>query len=124
MACERAQLWTHADHDLPLDRVLDGYSGRISGGQRQRIAIARALAASPQFVLLDEPTSALDAQTEEGLRDTLAQLKRDGTGLGIVTHRPALLAICDTVLELDAGRTTALRAGPASPSHRSSSDHA
>jgi ABC-type multidrug transport system fused ATPase/permease subunit len=99
-ACQRAGLTSGDRDEIDPARRLDGFGGRISGGQRQRIAIARALVAEPQVLLLDEPTSALDERTEEAIRDTLDELKRDGTALVIVAHRPGLLSICDDVIRL------------------------
>jgi ABC-type multidrug transport system fused ATPase/permease subunit len=99
-ACRRAELADQAGVSIDPDRRIEGHGGKLSGGQRQRIAIARALVASPKILLLDEPTSALDQHTEEAIRDTLAALKAQGTGLVIVAHRPGLLSICDQVLDL------------------------
>src|SRR5919107_1630961 len=59
----------------------------LSGGQRQRAAVARALAARTDLVLLDEPFGALDAITRAELQDTLLGLRRElGFTTLLVTH--------------------------------------
>ena len=70
---------------------LSGYERRypheLSGGQQQRAALARALAPSPDVLLLDEPFSNLDAALKERLRgDVRAILKRSGMTAIFVTH--------------------------------------
>lgn len=79
----------------------------VSGGQRQRICIARALAGTPDMLLLDEPTSALDLGSEARFRDALRSIKGTLT-LVIVTHRLSTLELCDRVLVLRAGHVEAL----------------
>ena len=76
-----------------LDTVLGERGNGLSEGQMQRIAIARAVFSEHPILMLDESTSALDEVTEQEL---LANLKAmtDKTVL-IVTHRPAVLRICD-----------------------------
>src|SRR6478672_1221864 len=59
----------------------------LSGGQRQRVAVARALAASPDIVLLDEPFGALDAITRADLQAAFRALRRElGVTTLLVTH--------------------------------------
>jgi len=77
--------------------------GALSGGQRQRLCIARALAGKPSLLVLDEPTSALDTASERHVLDSLSSLRGETT-IVVVTHRLAVLDVCDQVLSLDGGR--------------------
>jgi osmoprotectant transport system ATP-binding protein len=65
----------------------DRWPRDLSGGQRQRVAVARALAASPDIVLLDEPFGALDAITRADLQAAFRALRRElGVTTLLVTH--------------------------------------
>jgi osmoprotectant transport system ATP-binding protein len=78
----------------------------LSGGQRQRVAVARALAARPDVVLLDEPFGALDAITRADLQATFAGIRRElGVTAVLVTHdlREAFL-LADRIVVLRRGK--------------------
>lgn len=70
--------------DEVKDRLKKSALG-LSGGQQQRLCIARALAVSPQVLLMDEPTSALDPISTSKIEDLVQELKKDYT-IVIVTH--------------------------------------
>jgi ATP-binding cassette, subfamily B, bacterial len=100
-------------HDFVLD-LPDGYETvlgergySLSGGQRQRIAIARAILSDPRVLVLDDATSAVDPSKEHEIRDALAAVMRDRTTI-VIAHRPATIALAETVVLLDAGRVGAL----------------
>lgn len=79
-------------------RVGEG-GGAVSGGEARRIALARALLKGAQLLILDEPTEGLDAATEQLVLMRL-QARLQGKSLLLITHRPACLAIVDTVVRL------------------------
>ncbi|MFA7602839.1 MAG: ATP-binding cassette domain-containing protein [Novosphingobium sp.] len=91
-----------------LDQWVGDGGARLSGGQRKRLSIARAILSGRPWLLLDEPSEGLDGETEARLRDRLdAWLRETGTGLVVVSHRPALLALADRRLDLDSYRILA-----------------
>ena len=76
---ERAGLWNEVK-----DRL--GESGTsLSGGQQQRLCIARAIAVSPEVILMDEPCSALDPIATARIEELIDELRRNYT-IAIVTH--------------------------------------
>ncbi|MEB3965976.1 thiol reductant ABC exporter subunit CydD [Streptomyces kunmingensis] len=86
------------------DTELGDDGAGLSAGQRQRLALARAFLADRPVVLLDEPTAALDAETEAGIVEAVRKLAVGRTVL-LVVHRPALLAVADRVIRLEAPAT-------------------
>ena len=75
----------------------------LSGGQRQRIALARALLAEPDVLILDEATNAVDALTEAEIMRLIAEHHHFRT-LVVISHRKTTLALCDHGIVLDQGR--------------------
>jgi len=103
-ACEQAGILDFIN-SLPerFDSVLAESSENISGGQRQRIAMARALYKDAPVILFDEATSALDPATESAIIDSLTKAAADKTVI-MVTHRTKPIAMCDTIIVMDAGQ--------------------
>jgi ATP-binding cassette subfamily C protein CydC len=84
-----------------LDQWLGGDGARLSGGQRRRLALARALLAGRPWLVLDEPSEGLDPATEADLIGRLdAWLRATGTGLLLISHRPAMAALADRVVQI------------------------
>ncbi|MDR6638980.1 ATP-binding cassette domain-containing protein [Paenarthrobacter nitroguajacolicus] len=81
-AREAAQHWLTEVDALPLAHRKPA---QLSGGQAQRIAVARALAAEPELLLLDEPMAALDIHAAPLLRRVLKRVLKDRKAI-IVTH--------------------------------------
>lgn len=76
---KQAALWEEVKDKLKKSALA------LSGGQQQRLCIARALAVSPEVILMDEPTSALDPISTSKIEDLVTELKKEYTII-IVTH--------------------------------------
>ncbi|MFF5653527.1 ABC transporter ATP-binding protein [Streptomyces collinus] len=96
-------------HSLPqgTDTPVGEQGLSLSGGQRQRLALARAVVAQPEFLVLDDPLSALDVHTEAAVEAALRQVLADTTAL-IVAHRPSTVLLADRVALLSGGRIAAV----------------
>ena len=82
----------------------DEYPDRLSGGQQQRVAIVRALAMSPELMLLDEVTSALDPELVGEVLEVIRELATGGMTMLIATHEMAFAReIANRVCFLEGG---------------------
>ncbi len=88
------------------EQLLNRYPAELSGGQRQRVSLMRALALSPELLLLDEPLGALDplvrASLQRDLKEIFARLRQTTI---LVTHDLAEAAyLGDTIVLMNNGR--------------------
>ncbi|MHA2091190.1 MAG: ABC transporter ATP-binding protein [Candidatus Kariarchaeaceae archaeon] len=90
-----------------LDTVIGERGITLSGGQRQRIAIARAILADPEILLLDDSSSAIDSKTELLIRRALDNLSKDRMTI-TVTQRLSTLLRADLIILLDKGEINGL----------------
>ena len=87
------------------EEMRERYPAELSGGQQQRVGIARALAASPEILLMDEPFGAVDEITRAQLQTELHQIyEKTGITVMFVTHDISeALKLGTKVLVMDQG---------------------
>jgi ABC-type polar amino acid transport system ATPase subunit len=96
-----------------LDKVdlrshANDYPSSLSGGEKQRIGICRALAMSPDYLLLDEITSSLDPELTSEILQVLSTLADEGITMILVTHEIAFAKkLSSRVIFLENGRIVA-----------------
>jgi molybdate transport system ATP-binding protein len=118
----RAQALAWLDR-FGLGALANRHPSQLSGGERQRIALARALASSPNALLLDEPTASLDVEARVEVRAFLAESVRSlGLPTLLVTHDVMdVEALAARVAVLDKGQVAAcgtlaeIRTSPPTP---------
>lgn len=108
---------------LGIERLADAPVESLSGGEAQRVALGRALALSPDLLILDEPTSSLDITVQRHFQADLARLVRSHSrGALIVTHDPIeAFTLADKIVVIENGRIVQsgspeeVRRSPATP---------
>jgi ATP-binding cassette subfamily B protein/subfamily B ATP-binding cassette protein MsbA len=95
-----------------IDRLPDRYDTfvgergvKLSGGQQQRLAIARAILAKPQILILDEATSNLDTESEQLIQASMAELLAHRTTF-MIAHRLSTIRRANLILLMEDGRVT------------------
>lgn len=90
--------------EVGLEHVADRYPVALSGGQRQRVGLARALAISPDLLIMDEPFSNLDTITAEALKTDLLKIWRayDITILMVNHLIPDAIELSDEIIIMEA----------------------
>lgn len=106
-ALSRAQAATFVDEKGGMESEVHSHGSNFSGGQQQRLLLSRALAGTPDILLLDDATSALDFKTEAAFRKALREKSEDITTI-IVAQRISAVMHCDHILVMDDGACVGL----------------
>jgi ABC-type multidrug transport system fused ATPase/permease subunit len=89
-----------------LDAVIRERGGNISAGEKQLLSFARAVAFSPEIVVLDEATASIDVKTERKIKESMDRLLSGRTAV-IVAHRLSSVLNADQILFFKDGRVAA-----------------
>lgn len=102
---ERAERVRHYVDMVGLTHAIDRLPSELSGGMRQRVAVARALAMSPEILLLDEPLSALDALTRAKLQAEISRIweQEKRTVVLITNDVDEAILLADRIIPLHPG---------------------
>jgi lipopolysaccharide export system ATP-binding protein len=94
--------------ELRIGHVRDSMGMALSGGERRRVEIARALAASPRFILLDEPFAGVDPISVIDIQKIVSDLAARGIGVLITDHNVReTLGVCNRACIVDRGTVIA-----------------
>ena len=91
---------------LGLAHLAQVYPSELSGGELRRMMIARALAGTPQILLLDEPTGDLDAENTQRVLDLVRETADAGAAVLLVTHEREAASYADVCYTMAEGRLT------------------
>ena len=92
-----------------LDPKLKRHVKKYSLGMRQRLGIAQAIMEKPKLLILDEPFNGLDKEGVEQMRTYFLELKKQGVTILLSSHTSEdIKLLCDTVTEMEKGKTVIL----------------
>jgi ABC-type lipoprotein export system ATPase subunit len=98
---DHRELAERALADVSLEQRVDTPAGKLSAGERQRLAVARALAAGTELLLMDEPTARLDEESAHAVAGLLGRAAHvHGLAVVCATHDPVLIEGADAILPL------------------------
>lgn len=108
-ACEREMTRTYIERMSIRPNAQDALLGQMSGGNQQKVAIARALDAEPEVLLIEEPTQGVDVGTKADIHDLLreAATLRNCAVVVASSECEELLELCDSIAVMRIGKLTA-----------------
>lgn len=106
-ALSRAQAAAFVSEKGGIESEVLSHGSNFSGGQQQRLLLSRALAGTPDILLLDDATSALDFKTEAAFRKALREKSKDITTV-IIAQRISAVMHCDKILVMEDGACVGL----------------
>ena len=105
---QRMQRLDELLNEFHLTHIIDSMGISLSGGERRRVEIARALACSPQFILLDEPFAGVDPISVNDIKQQIKHLAQKGIGILITDHNVReTLDICQNATIMNEGKVIA-----------------
>ena len=106
-ALNRAQAAAFVQEKGGVESEVQSHGSNFSGGQQQRLLLSRALAGTPDILLLDDATSALDFKTEAAFRKALHEKSENITTI-IIAQRISAVMHCDKILVMEDGECVGL----------------